>query len=77
MTTISLAMYALIVGSVIFARRYMRGVTDYLAAGRAAITGFKTGAHGHQDILQAGPGEVLAGTLDRYMGVRRHRPGDQ
>ncbi len=34
--TITFGMYALIVGSVIFTKRYMRGVADYLAAGRSA-----------------------------------------
>ncbi len=34
--TILAAMYALIVGSVLLARGHMRGVTDYLAAGRLA-----------------------------------------
>jgi SSS family solute:Na+ symporter len=34
--SITLGMYVLIVGSVVFTKRYMRGVADYLAAGRSA-----------------------------------------
>ncbi len=34
--SIVFVMYAIIVGSVILTKRYMRGVTDYLAAGRSA-----------------------------------------